>query len=161
MIIELHYENSVVDKIALRLKDITTATQIASDLRKAINIENEVQCVFTKTYTQSKPELLERGMHDELEEEDYIVPNSELVGNISVQGVGIVMIGESYEDAGLEVLQHYGDNRLCDMHTEGGCADDGILWSGNDMGSPYFCTNHFFPQEQLGYEFIKLEEGIQ
>jgi hypothetical protein len=52
---------------------------------------------------------------------------------------------------------YYGDSRLCDFHDDE-CSHDDILWSIGDMGSPYFCTAHYFPQEQLGYEFIAESE---
>lgn len=49
----------------------------------------------------------------------------------------------------------YGSNELCELHSEGDCSEDGVLWSVMDFGSPSFCTSHYFPQEQLGYEFIE------
>jgi hypothetical protein len=69
---------------------------------------------------------------------------------------GIVMQGETVEDTGLGIYMKYGSNEYCEFREKDNCSDDGILWQGDDMGSPYFCTEHNFPQEQLGYEFVEL-----
>lgn len=50
----------------------------------------------------------------------------------------------------------YGRPEACEFMDDT-CADDGILWGVFDFGSPVFCHNHYFPQEQLGYTFV--EEG--
>lgn len=78
-------------------------------------------------------------------------------------GIGIIPLiengGETREDA-LGFHMEYGERDYCDFfdteHEGRACSDDGILWQADDMGAPYFCTNHYFPQEQLGYEFIEL-----
>jgi hypothetical protein len=71
------------------------------------------------------------------------------------EGIGTAMIGESLEDTGLHIWLFYGDTQ-CELAGQGQCADDGLVWSADDFGSPRFCTNHFFPQEQLGYEFVPM-----
>lgn len=73
------------------------------------------------------------------------------------QGIGIAMRGEPIEDTGLEFCQFYGSYKQCEKLGYGGCSHDGNLWGSNDMGSPLFCTNHAYPQEQLGYEFVEME----
>lgn len=82
----------------------------------------------------------------------------ELVGQI--EGIGI---DPKIENGGGEydpIPFHYcyGNSDACDMQEEGNCSNDGILWQADDMGAPYFCTNHYFPQEQLGYEFVEMGE---
>lgn len=72
------------------------------------------------------------------------------------QGVGIVMIGESVEDTGLGFSLYYGSSS-CEMSDLGDCSADGLVWRANDFGSPDFCTHHYFPQEQLGYEFVEMK----
>lgn len=65
--------------------------------------------------------------------------------------------GGDDEDQALGFHMEYGDKSLCDFEDDE-CNDDGILWQADDMGAPYFCTTHYFPQEQLGYEFIAKED---
>jgi hypothetical protein len=67
-------------------------------------------------------------------------------------GIGIVMINEPISETGIGFSMYYG-TPSCELQGEGECADDGIVWMAQDMGSPDFCTNHYFPQEQTGYEF--------
>lgn len=73
-------------------------------------------------------------------------------------GIGITlsdanMDGEDPYEYYLELSQYYGDTSECDFQN-GECDNDGILWQANDFGSPFFCSNHALPQEQLGYQFI-------
>lgn len=43
----------------------------------------------------------------------------------------------------------------CERWDQGNCSNDNVLWADNEeLG--YFCTNHFFPPEQNGYEFVEL-----
>lgn len=60
------------------------------------------------------------------------------------------------EEVSLQINQYYGDREFCELQdADTECSHDGILWGADDFGSPYFCTEHFFPQEQLGYEFVE------
>jgi len=76
-------------------------------------------------------------------------------------GIGITLgednidpVENSY-DYYLDFSQYYGDKDQCDFSNKNECDQDGTLWRANDFGSPYFCTTHTFPMEQLGYQFIK------
>lgn len=85
----------------------------------------------------------------------------QLVSNLTQdQGLGLAVIGESIADSGMEFCQYYAPaTRVwlqCEKAYANGCSLDGNLWGSNDMGSPLFCTNHAFPQEQLGHEFVEL-----
>jgi hypothetical protein len=69
------------------------------------------------------------------------------------QGIGIVMQGESVEDTGLHFCLFFGDRGDCENYDHDVSSYNGTLWGADDFGSPRFCMNHAFPQEQLGYEF--------
>ncbi len=83
--------------------------------------------------------------------------DTQLITNITEnQGIAIAVIGERIEDSATEFCQYAGRRENCESFNPAKCSRDGLLWGSNDMGSPYFCTRHAFPQEQLGYEFVKL-----
>jgi hypothetical protein len=86
---------------------------------------------------------------------DYI----EFVGWVDgILTVPLAENGGASRESASNFAQFYGTPEACEFYAEGGCSDDNNLWSVHDMGSPYFCTNHYFPQEQLGYEFIAEKE---
>jgi len=78
-------------------------------------------------------------------------------------GIGITLSDDNMDssddpyDYYLGFSQYYGDTSECDFHVSSECDQDGILWRANDFGSPYFCTTHTFPMEQLGYQFITMD----
>lgn len=72
--------------------------------------------------------------------------------------IGTVVVGDDVEDSGCEVALYYSEagESSCEV-ADGTCSDDGLAWGAHEMGSPTFCTKHYFPQEQLGYEFYEVE----
>ena len=49
-----------------------------------------------------------------------------------------------------------GSRVLCEHWDQGKCSNDNVLWADDEQLS-YFCTNHFFPPEQNGYEFVEVK----
>lgn len=45
----------------------------------------------------------------------------------------------------------------CERQDTAPCSQDDILWA-DDEQHCYFCTNHFFPPEQNGYEFVEVQQ---
>lgn len=79
-----------------------------------------------------------------------------------IEGIGIIPVVENGgDDPDLSIGFGYcytdGPNP-CEYQDEGNCTEDGIVWMADDMNAPCFCHQHYFPQEQLGYEFIELKE---
>lgn len=80
----------------------------------------------------------------------------QLVADITEdQQVGVAVIGDSVKDTGIGFSLFYG-YASCELADYGNCSEDGLIWRCNDMGSPDICTEHFFPIEQTGYEFVKM-----
>ncbi len=69
------------------------------------------------------------------------------------QQVGAVMINGDIEYESCPVELYYDDELQCELRGEGECATDNLDWQSGDFGAPSFCTNHYFPLEQIGYEF--------
>lgn len=79
----------------------------------------------------------------------------ELVGQVEgVMTVPTLTNGGIDRENAAYFSQYYGPNSVCELGDDT-CSEDGILWGIDDRGAPLFCTYHYFPQEQLGYELIK------
>lgn len=122
-----------------------------------------VEFTDSQSFVESKDkELLVQGENREwlksfITRWDEAVEPPQFVQDITEDyGFGTAVQDETVEDTGLGIYMKYGSNDYCELKDHGNCSDDGILWQADDMGSPYICTNHFFPQEQLGYEFVEM-----
>lgn len=74
-------------------------------------------------------------------------------------GIGLIYAGDVSPDETpdwhWDIHQMYGSADRCELHDET-CSPDGVLWQTDDMGSPYVCTNHFFPVEDSGCQFLEV-----
>lgn len=84
----------------------------------------------------------------------------ELVGQVEgVMTAPALANGGVDRENAMHFNQYYGASFVCELGDEN-CSEDGVLWGVGDFGSPLFCTTHYFPQEQLGYELIAESEKL-
>lgn len=83
----------------------------------------------------------------------------QLVQNIGNIGLAILPAHDPDDTSPSLCFSQYnraGSQVPCERWDQGQCSNDDVLWADEEKLS-YFCTNHFFPPEQNGYEFVEVK----